>query len=312
MAKYRRGKKIEPALMTMTFPTPDTVGGAYTLDLSQVASILNRRFYRQGIAWVVDSFKFASTSTGAVAISKIPMNWVSTGAWKKAESAWRRQQDDALENLDDPEPARFRDFKIFMDDVHVTAGIAGNLIPIDALGNQFALGEWQESQIVIPNDGAPGVTNEYALHMVGANVGTASKGLIVGYANSRNMPHSPDPVQPTPLDNNFYNSMFDVGGDNDDVINNATDRNDDLPYNQATYPGEVGNGPGLEYHDIVQLYASSAGVGNIGVQRGKGGMFPCGLIRFNWTPDTSANLVIQVNLVPGTHRGYLCEKMQEL
>lgn len=311
MAKYRRGKKLEPSVMTMTFATPDTVGGDYTLDLSQCASILNRRAYRQGIQWVVESFKFVSTSTGAVTIGKLPTNWVVGGAWNKAQRAWLRQQNEALENLDDPAPARFRDFKIFMDATHAEAGVLGNLLPRDYQANTFDVGEWQESQIVIPNDGAPGVTNEYILHMVGASSGN-SKGLIVNYANSRNTPQSPDPVHPTPLDNNIYNSMFDVGFNNDEVINNATDRNDDLPYNQDTYPGEVGNGPGLEYHDFIQIYQNGTGTDNVGIQRGKGGVFPCGLVRFNWTPAASANLVIQVNLVPGSHRGYLCEPMQEM
>lgn len=312
MAKYSRGKKIEPAIMTMTMNTPDTTGGDYTIDLSQCASILNRRVYRQGIAWVVDSFKVFSSSTGTVQISKIPTSWVSSGAWKKAQSAWLRQQNEALENLDEVAPARFRDFKIFLDDTHVTATYANNLLPLDAQGNAFVAGEWEESQIVIPNDGAPGVTNEYSLHMVGANVAGTSMGLITNYANSRNMPFSPDPVHPTPLDNNMYNSMFDKGMDNDDVINNATDRNDHLPYNQDTYPGEPGNGPGLEWHDITQIVSYSTGVGNVASQKLKGGVFPCGLVRLTWTPQESANIVIQVNLVPGNHRGYLCEKMQDM
>ena len=46
----------------------------------------------------------------------------------------------------------------------------------------------------------------------------------------------------------------------------------------------------------------------------KGGAFPCGLIRVSSTltiPEGDSAL-LQVNLVPGTHRGYLCEPMTEM
>ena len=52
----------------------------------------------------------------------------------------------------------------------------------------------------------------------------------------------------------------------------------------------------------------------------KGGQFPCGLMRFNvinTTEDSQGDGVsieysIQVDLVPGSHRGYLCETMTEM
>ena len=235
MAKRSRSPKMEPAVMTMLFNSAPVAPGAtdsVTIDLSQCASILNRRFYRQGINWAVAGFKIASLATNAsVLVKKVPNTWVVSGSWEKSMRAWLRQQQQALDALDDPEPARYRDYKIHADATHVTAGFATNLLPRIALGagTQFLPGEWEASQIVIPNDGAVGTTNEYVLHMVGGNV-AGSKCLIQGYANSRNTPHSPDPVAPTPLDNNFYNDMFNVGDNMDDVINNATDKNDDLPY----------------------------------------------------------------------------------
>ena len=70
----------------------------------------------------------------------------------------------------------------------------------------------------------------------------------------------------------------------------------------------------MQWHDFVQIYSNSgvpgAGIGN---QRLKGGNFPCGLIRIDWTTDeATANLVLQIDLVPGNHRGYLCEPMTEM
>lgn len=309
----KKGRNLEPAVMTMTFATP--IGpGQHTIDLSQVASILNRRFYRQGLNWAVGGFKFFSTNSGAVTIGKLPNTWVTANAWKKSFEAWNRQQREALAAAGGQSAAaKFRDFKIHMDVDHVSAGFAANLMPIDLAANVASPGEWNASEIVLPNSGAPGVTEERFLHMVGANVnGTVSRGMIDGYGDSRAYPQSPDPVSPD-LDSsqNWLARMFDTGDDIADILDNATDHNDELPYPQVDYPGGAAQLPGLEYHDAVNL-VSYSGTTNIGVQYGKGGNFPCGLIRIGWLPEGNANLVIQVDLVPGKHRGYLCEPMGDM
>lgn len=320
MAKYRNGKKMDPAVMTMTFATPDTVGGNYTIDLSQCASLMNRRFYRQGINWVVESIKFSSSTTGSIVVSKLPTTWVAYQAWKKAFAAWNDQQKAALEESGaESARARFSDFKIHMDATHVTAGFGANLLPIDASGNPYAPGEWEASNIVLPNatldaSGSRVDPKEQLLHMVGANelVGGTSRGIIEGYADSRAYPQSPDPVS-ADLDsyNNWMARMSDVGNEQNEVLDNATDVNDNLPYPQVDYPGGQTQAPGLDYYDIVTIYSSNATNG-IGTQKGRGGIFPAGLMRINWTPEAAANLLIQVHLVPGDHRGYLCEPMGDV
>lgn len=306
---------MEPAPMTITLATPDTVGGSYTADLSQIASLINRRFYRQGLNWAVAGFKIFSTGTGAFSISKIPNTWVTANAWKKAFEAWNRQQREALaESGGQSAAAKFRDFKVHMDVTHMNATFLGNLQPIDASGNAAMPGEWEASRIVLPNNaGVPGDTQRRFLHMVGTNInGSTSRGVLEGYADSRAYPQSPDPVSPDLDDpNNWLARMFNTGDDIADILDNATDVNDDLPYDQVNYPGGQTNMPGLEYHDVAQL-VSYSGTTNVGTQTLKGGNFPCGLIRFDWTPEGSHNVVIQVNLIPGHHRGYLCEPMGDM
>ena len=79
------------------------------------------------------------------------------------------------------------------------------------------------------------------------------------------------------------------------------------------YPGGANQAASLEWHDSIEIYSNSgvAGAG-IGTQTGKGGMFPCGLIRIDWEPDSPANLLFQIDLVAGPHRGYLCSPMTEM
>ena len=325
MAKRKYGmKKMEPAVMTVSLNTGATIApgaqGTTYADLSQIASLINRRFYRQGINWAVAGMKIICPQniSGTVLISKVPNTWVAFQAYKKAFEAWNRQQMEALEESGGTSAAaRFRDFKIHADVGHVTAGFAANMLPLDTQNpaQPYADGEWDASQIVIPHGtGVGGTTVERFLHMVGVNFNaSASRGIIEGYADSRAYPQSPDPVSPD-LDNNnnWMSKMFDDGETFSDVLDNATDHNDNLPYPQVNYPGGETQAPTLEVHDFVTISQTTIG----GQTRVKGGSFPCGLIRFDWLPSAtnsdSANIAVQLELVPGTHRGYLCEKMLEV
>ena len=100
MAKksYKRMKKIEPAVQTMMFnfsvPISDPPESTTTkfIDLSQCASLLNRRFYRQGINWAVSGFKFltGADSTGIITIQKLPETWIMSNSWEKGFRNWQR------------------------------------------------------------------------------------------------------------------------------------------------------------------------------------------------------------------------------
>jgi hypothetical protein len=319
----RRPKKIQPSPMTLTLATAVSAPGATLrsyIDLSQCASIMNRRFYRQGLNWAVSGFKITSTQPGFSVVSKVPTTWVSSNAWHKTFALWNKQIVDTLEEGGNESlRARFSDFKVFADPAHRALGVAGNLLPVDSAGVAATAGEWDASRIVLPQTAADGSgtlidPTEFTLHMVGASTG-ASKGIIEGYADSRAFPQSPDPVGPAASSaNNWMSAMFDDGSANPEILDNAENENDDLPYDQVNYPGGATQVPNLAWHDFTQIYSTSATT-NVGIQRMKGGMFPCGLVAIDWTPAAeaiAANLVIQIDLVPGDHRGYLCEPMQDM
>ena len=321
---YKKTSKIEPSVMTLQFSTPVTSAGATTssfIDLSQVASIVNRRFYRQGINWAVSGFKFmVGAGFGSVTIQSLPNTWSMSNSWEKVFRAWNRQQREALEDGNQESVrARFNDFKIFADTDHLAAGFAGNLLPLTygpgVVAHTALPGEWEASQLVVPNFGAPGVNYEPFLTAVGDRVGGAggSYSLIQLYEDSRSVPFSPDPEVPGPVlsADNILNLMFDVGDNNTDVMTNAIGKNNDLPYNQDEYPGGAAQLPGLQIHDLCTYTSSSIG----GTTYGKGGNFPCGLIKLIHTVSSESiahNVVVQVDLVPGTHRGYMCEPMTEM
>ena len=121
--KTSRGGKIQPAVQTMVFPLPIGLGQSSYVDLSQVASLMNRRFYRQGINWAVAGMKVLTPSgtTGGVTISKLPNTWVLSNAWEKSFRTWSKMNNEAMSETESIRP-KFLDFKVYADDVHHQLG----------------------------------------------------------------------------------------------------------------------------------------------------------------------------------------------
>ena len=242
---------------------------------------------------------------------------------------------------------RYRDFKIYADTDHAqstiqsTASVAGlsniSLMPVSPDGNLILKrGEWEYSTIVIPNDPLSGGNNtDYSLHMIGDNMNVLagnpinSKGLIMGYGFSRSRPQDFDPNIPdadgSQVGEDWMADVFNLGDQQRAIRDDLIDDNDQPPYRvgssdptdltneQIYYVGGDQNLPALELHDEVGF--TSTTVSSKNVMRGNN--FPCGLIKIeNTVPDEgageSAPIYMQIHLVPGTHKGYLCEPMQDM
>ncbi len=344
---YRRsrgkGRKMQPAVHTITLATSSVSAGntgTFYCDLSQIASLVNRRFYRQGLQWAVANIKLKSLQSGSVQIGKLPNTWVMSNAWEKGFRAWQKMNNAALEEAESVKP-KFLDFKIYADQEHHNAGYDANLLPRDYAGTAYTSGEWESSKYQIPDNtlGATGGVREREIIAVGPNFpgagfsGLDAVSLIEGYAASRGLPDITDPNVPADAADvsgsgeNWISQLFSEGNLQDDkVLDDMITENNQAPYpfenaddgaggvfTDTMYPGGANQAPTLEWHDNVEIYSASgvAGAG-IGTQNGKGGMFPCGLMRFDWAPEVSANLVIQIDLVPGDHRGYLCAPMTDM
>ncbi len=331
-----RMKKIEPAVTRLTFQAPTDLTGAITtqyLDLSLAASLVNRRFYRQGVKWAVAGITIIAKGTGAINVSKVPETWVAHNAWKKSFAMWRKMNDQVL----DDEPGiqgAYHDFKIYADETMIDAEIQQStsagvgpfiLTPRDSLGNLTAAdftgvnaprADWNYSTVQIPNDGAPGTTIEHTMHFVGDTTAT-SVGLINGYALSRSRPQHQDPN--VPVDGGWMNELFDLGENNEEIRADLVFDNDRAPYatypadsGSEAYPGGSGEYPALQLVDTLEFTSTTVS----GKNSIPGGIYSCGLIRIDAANNATAeggfaNYLIQVDLVPGGHRGYLCESMNE-
>ena len=346
-ARVPQGKKLQPAPMSMSFvlTTPDNyVATDHYIDLSQCASLINRRFYRQGLNWAVSGFTVGATVTtaggaptpqGSISISKVPHTWVASNAWEKGFRTWQKMNNEALEEAESVRP-KFLDFKVFMDSAHHTAGSAANLLPVDASGNVPTVGEWEYSQYCIPVGTAmPGATADREIIWTGANYpgfgasGQDAVSLIEGYAASRGLPDILDPNTPDDADSvegfnpqNWMSATFNEGTDQtQDVLESMVDENNIAPYpfendgvnTDTMYPGGANQLPGLENHFVLPLSSTTIG----GLSTIPGGSFYGGLIKVSTSGDITPSslnggVYLQVHLVPGPHRGYMCQSMQDV
>lgn len=329
-------KKLQPAELNLLFRLPNLITGVErpTIDLSQCASLANRRFYRQGLQWMVAGFTLHTNSLneGTVTISKLPSTWIMSNAWEKSFRAWKKMNDDALDETS--VRPRFLDFKIYANSAHHELGFGENLVPIafDTVGAQITAdtGMWEPSKVIIPRtDSTTGVPAPRELIAVGASYpGAGASGLnavslIEGYANSRALPNVLDPNTPDDASDasgvapeNWMSALFNEGTEQtEDVIADLQSDNNIAPYpfeNDGTnldtmYPGGANQLGALVFHDRFNTTSTTVS----GKITAKGGAFPCGLIQLNYAPEMTQAL-LQVHLVPGDHRGYMATPMTEM
>jgi len=338
----KRSNKIEPSVQTMVFilsepaTDPTTPGTQYFyIDLSQCASLMNRRFYRQGINWAVAGFKLISTNSAGIGINKLPNTWVMSNAWEKGMRSWLLMNNEALEETPSVRP-RFLDYKVYANSLHHSNGVTNNLLPIGSrhgpAGGVTVPGEWEMSKYIIPrSDSATGVPSDREIIAVGANYpGAGASGfnavsLIEGYASSRGLPNVLDPNVPDDASDaagvapqNWMTALFNDGTEQDEtVLEDLITENNIAPYPfendgvnvDTMYPGGANQLQNLQIHDLDNVTGTTVG----GVTRIKGGNFPCGLIEIAYSPiEPGASPILEISLVPGNHRGYLCEPMTEM
>jgi hypothetical protein len=319
----------------MTFTLTSTPAATnYYIDLSQCASILNRRFYRQGLNWAVAGFTWYTVNDGSIRINKVPDTWVAANAWMKGFATWQKMNKEALAEAGSVKP-KFLDFKVFMDAGHHAAGSAANLLPrvgsdVGIGNSDVTPGEWEYSSYVIPDTtlGATGGVQEREIVWTGANYpgaggsGLNAVSLIEGYAASRGLPDILDPNAPADAADadgvspeNWQSALFSEGSIQDDVVLGAMiDENNQAPYpfeNDGThvdtqYPGGANQNPGLQESSLAFVTGTTIG----GRTEIRGDTFQGGLINLELAHTGTS--VFQVHLVPGNHRGYMCHDMKEL
>jgi len=200
---------MQPAQTVLTY----WVGaGVSYIDLAEGLSQVNRRAYRQGMEYAVGKVTFGYQANPQ-AILNVQLSaytagdtWVVHNAWKKAFAHWIAQQRRARRLIGQSAKPTWEDFKVYLDVYHR----AGTIPPVVA-GDDHTVGtgEWDYSRLIHEADDAS--VDEWYLHLIGGNVSTTDKGLILGYQQSRATVQPEDPELPAEYSTNMY-ALIEYGG----------------------------------------------------------------------------------------------------
>ncbi len=328
--------KFKSMQLDLWFPL-SSAGGVNQIqyiDISQSLSLVNRVALRQGLQIAVKGIELVSAGTTQVVISKFTNDWCTLNAWEMAFHNWNEQQKSSAEEAGkESVVAKYRDFKIFFNEAHATAGVSANLIPANFLltGGGSTVYDWDASEFVLPNQPS-GTSVEVFGHMYGADdaatPGASSTcGLIQAYAENRARPQSVDPnIVDMAADETLFGAMIDVGEDTDDIIANWTHHNNIPPYliDQHTpfefYPGgSSGQGGGNTEATsgiIHAVLSTTAGTERtVGGAFARGGLFNCGLIKVHslitTPPPEGYTNMLRVTVEAGELKGIMARPMQE-
>jgi len=305
----KKYKKTSPTITRMSFEMDG--GSTQFIDVGLALSALNRKFYRAGVYYYVNSVEIYNNETGVVDLHTLPDNWVTKNAWNRGFQLFQKMNSMVDEPLSSIGRPKYHDFKVFMSDLHRSTGSATpSLHGINGVytGNGLTPDDWDYSQFVSADDDQDPIANadEFYVHMLGTHTGTAdnwtSVGLIKSYAETRQLPQFSEPSLDTAASADPLINIFDFSSEEqmNDIIENLDNDNDQPPYDLDLYIGENAN-----HMQHVARVGTEVGVGRVG--RASGFCAPFGLICVDPSGVSTAFRVV-INLAQGTYHGVYAER----
>jgi len=307
--KYKKGT---PAITRLEF---ELVGdGTKYIDIGMALSALNRKAFRQGVYYYVNSIEYYDNLDSFVDVHVIPDTWTTRAAYRRAKGIYDQMNDMALRHAQTVVP-KYHDFKVFMSDQHRANGsIPPSLHGINQVPTVIAPDEWAYSQLISQDDDQDAEVNadNFYLHMIGGNSGNSdnwtSVGIIASYGNTRIEQGSTagQPVVPTTLQADPLVNLFDASSEEqlNDVLTRLDEDNDIPPYDRNVYIGESSS-----HMMHVGRLTTTAESGR--VTQGAGFCAPLGLVCID-PPSTMPGdneFRIVLNLAVGTYHGVYAERM---
>ena len=311
--KYKKGT---PAVTRLSF---EFIGdGTKFIDIAAALSVINRRLYRQGLYYYVNSVEYYDNQNNVVNLHVIPDTWVTRSAHRRAKGVFDEMNSRALMSANTIVP-KYHDFKVFMSSTHVQNGTTmPSLYSFNDAQTVYNADDWIYSTITTADDDQdgnpdsgtanPGFADEFALHMLGGHNGSPdnweSVGVIKSYGDTRREPQTSNPRTPTaayadPLVNVFeYSSEEQLN----DIIDNLNNDNDATPYDADTYIGELARSA---QHVARLVTTPESGR----VTTAPGFCAPCGLIMVDPLGDSGGTNAYRIvlNLAVGTYHGVYAE-----
>ena len=301
----KKYSKKSPTVLRLSFE--GSGGTTRYIDIARALSIINRKFYRQGVYYYVNSVELYNNSDHYVDLHTLPDTWVTKNAWNRGFKIFQQMN----AQVDTPRP-KYHDFKVRMS-VGQTADGANTMDPelfdINGAYNSKAPNEWVFSKFTTKHSDG-GAADEFTVTMIGDDVGAQgnrdSISLVKSYALSRSYsPLTGEPQLRTGHEDDPLANLFDASGDNaeESIMLNLDTMNDETPYD-TFYHGE--NAAAAMQH--VARLATTATVGR--VAKASGFCAPFGLICVDPANTTSGDDTwrIVINLAAGTYHGVYAER----
>lgn len=314
----RRSKKPDKAVRRMSFILP-AGGASHYIDLAEALSIVNRKLFRQGYVYGVESIEYGlvadptAIDTISVRAQTAGDSWCVHNAHVKGHALWNEMNQLVL--ADNPSvQGKWADFKVFLDAGHRASYFGtGNLQPVDGSGVAYLPGEWNYSDYVLPQhevdpiSGLPLPADQTQAHLIGADVGVPgafqSVGLVQAYSQSRATVSDQQPNVPVGMSDSFFSLLTDTGSQEPELGDVIEGENDSPPYDLLNYPGGQANGD--------EPHFAETGVATLGSPVGLLTPFAaqCGLIKITsnayhqGVPAAMPGMTVHVTLMAGDYRG---------
>lgn len=303
----KKYQKTTPTQIRLSF---EGVGNATQfIDIAMALSIINKRFYRQGVYYYVNSVELYNNEDAFVDLHVIPDTWGVKNAWNRGFKIYQQMNALAPSTI----RPKYHDFKIYMSSRH--AGI-GTMLPamhdINSSSTNFNPDEWEYSLYTSMDDNhdATADADEFTAHMLGAHdvqsgTGTstrfASIGLLQSYQESRARQPDSQPNLPANASTDPLANLFDSSSEEfiNDLVDNLETMNDETPYNNDLTVGQNGH-----MQHVARLVTTTS-IGRTAMAPGF--CAPFGLICVD-PQNTATAYRLVINLAPGTYHGVYAER----
>ena len=296
----KKYKKTSPTVVRLAF---EGDGNATRfIDIGRALSVINRKFYRQGVYYYVNSVELYNNEDAYIDLHTLPDNWCVKNAWNRGFAIHQKMN----AQVDTPRP-KYNDFKILMSPTHTEANTMDpETFGINGSFYSRSPDEWIYSQMTtMKSDG--GAADEFTLTMLGNHVGPegnrTSVGLLKSYHESRAHPDTDG--EPTVSTNNAtdpLSTLFDASGDAaiSNIVVNLDYNNDQTPYDADAMIGQ-------DDRSMIQVarLATSQITGR--VSKASGFCAPFGLICVD-PQSTATDYRLVINLAQGTYHGVYAER----
>lgn len=304
----KKYKKTSPTVTRLSFHC--TGNQTRFIDIARALSVINRKFYRQGVYYYVNSVEIYNNSTGVVDLHTAPDNWVTKNAWNRGFRLYQKMNS-MVDDVSNMGRSKYHDYKVYLSDMHRTSGVMSpELCDINGQTTNMLPDDWDYSQYTSADDDQDTNANadEFYAHLLGPHVGSAgawqSIGLIASYRDSRPLPQTEEPNLSPSVAADPLTNIFDFSSEEqlNDIIENMSNANDETPYDADIYPGQLDG-----HMQQVARIGTEQGVGRVG--RASGFCAPFGLICVDpWGLPAEDNFRVVLNLAVGTYHGVYAER----